>query len=331
LDPNGKHKKWGYILWDNDAVFGFYINYTGIPTKAANAAPCNVENLNVDPNGHMEILAQLRNNPSFDHYYISRYIDLANTVFSCNTMIPTLDSIVNVIDPEMDRHAQRWFGTYSEWKSNVQQLRDYILERCDSFQTKMDSCYSLNGPYPITLQVFPYGSGKIKVNSLTFSDFPWTGDYYGGIPVYFTGIPDTLNGFVFDHWVVNNNTMLPSLLFPNGQMNVHAGDTITAYFVQHAVGINPNQYEDISVVALPSVFSKKTEVKFFLKESDAISVNVYSSMGQQVMQLRSENFKAGIHNITLDFSGKGITPGIYLLNLNARKTNRTIRVIYTGE
>ena len=30
-NPDGEHQKWGFILWDNDATFGYYINYTGIP------------------------------------------------------------------------------------------------------------------------------------------------------------------------------------------------------------------------------------------------------------------------------------------------------------
>ena len=28
LNPNGTHQKWGYILWDEDATFHHYINYT---------------------------------------------------------------------------------------------------------------------------------------------------------------------------------------------------------------------------------------------------------------------------------------------------------------
>ena len=30
-NPEGDHKKWGYILWDNDATFDYYINYTPNP------------------------------------------------------------------------------------------------------------------------------------------------------------------------------------------------------------------------------------------------------------------------------------------------------------
>ena len=42
LNPEGKHKKWGYILWDLDATFDYYINYTGIPNQQADAALCDI-------------------------------------------------------------------------------------------------------------------------------------------------------------------------------------------------------------------------------------------------------------------------------------------------
>lgn len=42
LNPEGKHKKWGYILWDLDATFDYYINYTGVPNISPNALPCDL-------------------------------------------------------------------------------------------------------------------------------------------------------------------------------------------------------------------------------------------------------------------------------------------------
>ncbi|MEN9332154.1 MAG: hypothetical protein RLZZ94_1244 [Bacteroidota bacterium] len=45
LDSTQQHLKWGYILWDNDATFGHYINYTGIPNTSYTADPCDVEAL----------------------------------------------------------------------------------------------------------------------------------------------------------------------------------------------------------------------------------------------------------------------------------------------
>lgn len=45
LNPDGDHKKWGYILWDLDATFDYYINYTGIPNEDPDALPCDIEEI----------------------------------------------------------------------------------------------------------------------------------------------------------------------------------------------------------------------------------------------------------------------------------------------
>ena len=44
-NPEGKHKKWGYILWDLDATFGYYINYTGVPNEGPDALVCDIEEI----------------------------------------------------------------------------------------------------------------------------------------------------------------------------------------------------------------------------------------------------------------------------------------------
>ena len=45
LNPDGDHKKWGYILWDNDATFDYYINYSGVPNTQPDAVPCDIEDI----------------------------------------------------------------------------------------------------------------------------------------------------------------------------------------------------------------------------------------------------------------------------------------------
>ena len=44
-DPEGDHKKWGYILWDLDATFDYYINYSGVPNISPDAQPCDIEDI----------------------------------------------------------------------------------------------------------------------------------------------------------------------------------------------------------------------------------------------------------------------------------------------
>ena len=131
LDPDGDKKKWRYTLWDMDATFGHYINYTGIPDETANADPCDPESLpNPGGQGHTEILVKLMENPVFEQFYISRYIDLGNTVYSCDYMINHLDSLINIIAPEMPGQVAKWGGSMTTWNNNVQALRDFINDRC---------------------------------------------------------------------------------------------------------------------------------------------------------------------------------------------------------
>ena len=42
LNKDGGHKKWGYIMWDLDATFDYYINYTGVPNISPTAKPCDL-------------------------------------------------------------------------------------------------------------------------------------------------------------------------------------------------------------------------------------------------------------------------------------------------
>lgn len=228
-DPDGDKKKWRYVLWDMDATFGHYINYTGVESTDPDADPCNPEALvgDSDPEGHITILSNLRENENFDFYYITRYIDLTNGVLSCDRMIEVLDSMVAVIAPEMVRQTARWGGTIDEWEDNVQALRDFINERCDAITTGLIDCYDLEGPYDIMLDVFPSGAGRIKMNSLWVADFPWTGTYYGGINTVVKA--EAYDGYIFDHWEALNHTFLDPET-PLDTLLFESTDTLIAHF-----------------------------------------------------------------------------------------------------
>ena len=70
LDPNGTHKKWGFVLWDEDATFNHYINYTNVPNEDPDADPCYPEWIYSDPLGVIDILNELLENEEFTQYYI---------------------------------------------------------------------------------------------------------------------------------------------------------------------------------------------------------------------------------------------------------------------
>lgn len=70
LTIHGTHLKWGYTLWDNDATYGHYINYTNIPDTSSAAIHAILKTLNgsSDPQDHIGILLALRPESGFNQY-----------------------------------------------------------------------------------------------------------------------------------------------------------------------------------------------------------------------------------------------------------------------
>jgi CotH protein/lamin tail-like protein/chitobiase/beta-hexosaminidase-like protein/type IX secretion system substrate protein/fibronectin type III domain protein len=230
--PSGGAKKWRYILWDEDATFGHYINYTGVPDQSPFADPCNPEVLG-DPGGqgHVPIFNALLNNQDFLSLYINRYADLNNTYFTCDFMIDLLDDMIGRIEPEMPKHIDRWGGTMNEWQNNVQELRDFILTRCTVISDGIVDCYEdlgITGPYNITINVEPVGSGDVQANTISGLNYPWNAQYFGGIDFDLTGVP--ADGFVFSYWEVANHSFSPDQFSEAISMGLNTDDIITAHF-----------------------------------------------------------------------------------------------------
>ncbi|MCX7728028.1 MAG: CotH kinase family protein [Bacteroidia bacterium] len=230
INTNSKQKKWKYTLWDMDATFHHYINYTGIPNLGANADPCDPQSL-PDPGGqgHVPILNALLQNPNFKQYYIMRYFDLLNGGLSCQRMVTVLDSMINLIAPEMTQHCNKWGGSYSAWYSNYQALRNFILQRCDSVLNGFSSCYNTTGPFKIKVNVFPPNAGIVQVNSLMVNNFVWSANYPGNLNMIFKAIPNS--GYCFDKWEFQNHTPSPGIINDSVTVNLTTTDSIVARFV----------------------------------------------------------------------------------------------------
>ena len=211
MDVNGDKKKWRYSLWDLDATFDHYINYSwpnGWQSSTTND-PCEAATLLNNPGGqgHVPIWQKLLENQEFHDDYINRWQDLANGALSCDFMINLLDSMVLVIDPEMPRQISTWGGgTYADWQSNVQDLRNFILARCDSMNAGFVDCdTAITGPYNVTVEII--GIGEVEMsngNIINNTNTPWSDQRFGGIT-----LPFEVKSGAFDHWeIISNNTYI---------------------------------------------------------------------------------------------------------------------------
>ncbi len=243
-NPQGGAQKWRYILWDMDAVFGHYVNYTGIPNTGSGADICFPEALN-DPGGqgHVPMWNKLIENEDFQAQYINRMSDLSNSFFSCAFMTQHLDSLVNLMLPEMPKHIERWGGTMQQWQSNLQSIYDFIDVRCAELNDNIMDCYEwVDGPYEVTVHVQPQGAGTVRVNTITPPAFPFTGTYFGGISQNYQAQPGS--AFSFSHWEVDGAVIAPDSLSAIMSFTLSQNATITAHFA-------PKFFFDMTLSVMP--------------------------------------------------------------------------------
>ncbi len=330
LDSLGGHRRWGYILWDNDATFDHYINYTGVPSTLATAAPCNPEGLNgsSDPEDHIGVLNKLRQNPDFNQYYISRQIDLWNTVFSCDNMIPYLDSVVASIDPEMTQHANRWFGTYTEWQTNVQTLRNFIIARCAALTQGFISCYNLTGPFDVTLNTDPAGAGNIRLNSLTIDSFPWTGTYFGGMDTKLEAQPN--GNYQFTNWSAITQVFNPNTTAVKTTVSLSGTDSITAHFSFASI-VPENTNQDPAVGVYPTVFTEEALLSFNLPVAVPVGIRLFTMEGKAITELARPGtpLAPGQYEVKVNLHGSGLSAGLYLVDFTAGDFHKTMKVYYS--
>ena len=232
--PDGSGKKWRYALWDMDNTFGHGANYTGVPSQGADADPCNPESLgNVGGQGHIPIFNSLMENEDFWATYINRWADLSNTHFSCDNMHAVLDSMINVIEPEMDRHIDRWGGDYDGWMANVDEIHDFIEERCaEMLINGLEDCYEVES---VTLTLIIDGMGEVQVNSVDIGPFdvPMDATYFAGVPMELTA--EESMGEVFLFWqVLDGDITLNDPTNPYLGFTLNGDATLVAYFASNA-------------------------------------------------------------------------------------------------
>ena len=233
LRESGEKKKWRYVLWDMDNTFDHGANYTDIPSQNPNSDPCDPEGIgNQGGQGHIPIWNALLNNQTFFADYINRWTDLSNSYFSCEYLINHLDSLINMIDPEMPKQIDRWGGNYNEWQGNVQDMRDFIETRCAVINSGILDCYEdefgILGPFNVSINIEPPMSGNLEINGAELDVYPFSGSYFGGVNQTLIASPNI--DYIFDYWEFSNNTISDDINDPEIIYNLSGNESIIAHF-----------------------------------------------------------------------------------------------------
>ena len=334
LNPDGSHKGWGYMIWDLDATFDYYINYSGVPSTAPDADPCDIEDIadflgdwgwwgGEDDGKHEQIFLKLLDeNPDFEQLYYSRYADHMNTIFSCENMIFTYDSMIATIAPEMPRHIQRWGGTMTEWEGNVQEMRDFIETRCAFLEEGMVGCYDITGPYDLTIMCDPPNVGEVKLNTLWHEDLPWTGSYFGNMDNLLDARVSNPNVTAeFSHWESTfGNAIFPHQDSIEASVVIAGIDTIIAVFdVDYSTIEEP--YEQVIFEAYPVPATNDLNIKLSLPEIESFDVVLYTIDGKQIMR---KSYTQQV--LQTSFETGSLARGLYVLSVEGESFSRQLKV-----
>ncbi len=340
--------KWHYYLWNMPTIFNFISagNSGGIPVSPPlanfNALPCinmypvgNSSVIATTPfkfNGHgnlMKLLMETRDATGlacgkFQLEYKNRYQDLLNGPLRCDNILAHFDYVQNLYKKEMRNHedpaylpsTSPYASTIDTWDTNMVRLRRIIAYRCDFMINGLKKCnttqqtYATQGPYPVTVDVRPVGSGSVKLNSIVLPYYKWSGNYFP-TTLSFKAIP-TSTAYVFDHWefkVQQPNAPL-SLDSVSIGFNASSGyEEVVAVFQDITADITQNGDNS----NMPSAFSPNNDNinDVYKPLGSAIfttnyDFSIYNRWGQQVF--RSTDPKVGWDGT---FNGEQSQTGVY--------------------
>ena len=152
------------------------------------------------PNGSKRtfLLRTLLRNEEFRADLINRCADFLNSRFQSDKVLNKIDSMQAKIRPEMKENLDRWNGKMADWEKNLNVMRDFARERPKNLRQDLINHFQLTGKQTITIQNNQPIRGKVRINSLTHGEFPWSGIYYDDIPVRLVAIPN--RGYRFLGW-----------------------------------------------------------------------------------------------------------------------------------
>ena len=215
--PQSGEDKWRWLLWDVDHGLGMDHNEGGVswgdPETDYLDWSTGFDGPRVWNGNNNRIIRAIIRNDQGRLDFINRFADLLNTAFLNENIFGVIDSLENILSLDMEFHADRWGGNMNNWFTGVQNVKNYIIERQSHITSHIKNKFDLDTTFQVTLEIEPYYSGSIQINSISLSNFPWTGTYFSNVPITITANPSP--GFEILQWdgtnIVANTIVLDSL------------------------------------------------------------------------------------------------------------------------
>lgn len=193
-----EYSKWRWIIFDTDLAFQ-KVNHNTMTWAS-------------DPAYHIagvtDLFSGLMDSDKFKEEFLNTFQYHMATTFSSKRVISIIDSLQLAIEPEIDRHIERWYGqhgwtyttsngiyletpwleSYETWQDNIEEFRNFARNRASFLNSHVSSFFAYGKPIELSLNIDPPGAGRIWINEEK-------------------GTPDPINMLVFENQTINFQTL----------------------------------------------------------------------------------------------------------------------------
>jgi hypothetical protein len=313
--PTNPIGKWKFSIWDSDRAYrvdkDVNVNWNGFTEAKTQYTSYKWGN---------NFTKHLMQNAEFNRLLVNRICDLLNTVYAPDNAITTLDSLYNIIKPEIPNELQRWNPTFTAWDTNIQNIRDYLTQRPEILKQQMINEFGLSGAMSyVTVNVS--GHGKVKVNQYIPSSYPWTGSYFSSNAIDITAVPDS--GYKFTGWNSANSSGY-------GYKNVllKGDSSYTAYFDYDPYYAVKTKNINSNIKVFPNPARESATIQIEINKVSHLNVEVYSPDGRRVTSIFNGTATSGFHNYI--WNCNNLTNGVYILKVSSLNEISTLKLIHTN-
>jgi len=306
-----ENARWRYLVFDMDIAMGRHswttYDYNLLAEKMADPGT----------NRHVNIFKALIKNTTFRNYFLNRHADLLNTIFRKDAFSKEIDETVNQLDFDIQQHFSRWSWNscgYPCWgEDHLPVLYDYVENRPTHARKHLIEYFDLEKEVELSINTFPEGAGKIKINTIT-PELPWNGMYFDGVPVTISIEPNP--GFRFDYWHSPNTfpENNESLTFTQ---NFSSDDEIIAFF--------ENEAPDLAIISAKCSPNSTLDITLDLTNPTQIELQVYDASGKLIHFMSPTHFNGGRQRRSIAIPG--IAAGLYILQVSNETTREVAKFV----
>lgn len=207
--------KWRWIAADLEHAFG---QLGGDPVSENTIA--KLAGLSGDlPEWATLLFHRLLQNPGFRDGFIQRSAAYLNTIFQPAITLATVDSLKNLLQPQMPRHIGRWHTPVSlqAWQGNIDQIRIFLENRPAYYRQHLTDLFGQQDSALVSLQIV--GQGKVLLSGVAFSQ-NMQGHFFKNTHIRLQAVPAP--GYRFVAWQGLNSTDEDAGLTPTGDTSFKA-------------------------------------------------------------------------------------------------------------